>query len=240
MDPGDAVVDPLLALTWVAAMTERVRVATGVLVMPQRNPVLLAKETASLDVLSGGRLIVGCGVGYLEPEFRAVGANFAERGAVTDEHIDALRTLWHDEQPELHGRHVDFAGIDAHPRPRQPRVPIVIGGGSPPALRRAVTRGDGWYGFGLTPGGAARALARLEETRQRHGRPAELGELEITVTPAGPLTRATAAGFAEAGVDRLVPWNIDWARFPGRQVPPDDLSVALAWIEATAEIIAAV
>ena len=98
------------------------------MILPQRNPVVLAKQIASLDVLSGGRFTFGVGVGYLEPEFRAIGANFDERGAVTDEYLDAMTSLWYDEQPEHHGRFVDFAGIDAHPRPVQRPIPIVVGG----------------------------------------------------------------------------------------------------------------
>jgi probable F420-dependent oxidoreductase len=238
MDPRDRALDPLLALTWAAAATERLRVATGVLILPQRNPVVLAKEAATLDVLSGCRLLLGIGVGYLEPEFRAVGANFEQRGAVTDEYLGALRALWYDERPAFGGDHVAFAGVDAHPRPRQARIPIIVGGGAPPALRRAVRQGDGWYGFGLTPARARRALARLRATQDAIGRPAELGELEITITPAGQLTAESAAEFAALGVDRLLPWDIDWSQFPGREVPPGDLDTVLAGIEANAAAVA--
>ena len=96
MVPQDPVLDSLLALTWAAAHTATIRLATGIVILPQRNPVLLAKQVATLDVLSGGRVMLGVGAGYLEPEFRAVGANFAERGAVTDEYLDAMRALWYD------------------------------------------------------------------------------------------------------------------------------------------------
>ncbi len=109
------------------------------MILPQRNPVVLAKQIASLDVLSGGRFTFGVGVGYLEPEFRAIGANFDERGAVTDEYLDAMERLWYDEHPEFHGRFADFAGVDAHPRPVQRPIPIVVGGhtraGVPPRRR---------------------------------------------------------------------------------------------------------
>ena len=129
--------------------------------MPQRNPVVLAKQIASLDVLSGGRFTLGIGVGYLEPEFRAIGADFEHRGAVTDEFVDAMQTLWYDEQPEHHGRFVDFGGVDAHPRPVQRPIPLVVGGHTPAAYRRAVSRGHGWYGFGMTPEAAAASLEGL-------------------------------------------------------------------------------
>ncbi|HWM18498.1 MAG TPA: TIGR03619 family F420-dependent LLM class oxidoreductase [Ilumatobacteraceae bacterium] len=204
MGPQDRALDPLLALTWAAAATSTVRLATGIVILPQRNPVVLAKQIASVDVLSGGRFTFGVGVGYLEPEFRAIGANYEERGAVTDEYLDAMDTLLYDEHPEYHGRFVDFAGIDAHPRPVQRPIPLVVGGHTGPAYRRAITRAHGWYGFGLTPEVAADYLTALRATAERVERPAELGELEITVTPRGRLTREIALAFADLGVDRLV------------------------------------
>ena len=136
------------------------------MILPQRNPVVLAKQIASLDVLSGGRFTFGVGVGYLEPEFRAIGANFEQRGAVTDEFLDAMDSLWYDDQPEHHGEFVDFAGVDAHPRPVQSPIPIVIGGHTPAAYRRAVGRGHGWYGFAMTPETAAASIAGLARTPQ--------------------------------------------------------------------------
>jgi probable F420-dependent oxidoreductase len=204
MRPQDPALDSLLALTWAAAHTATIRLATGIVILPQRNPVVLAKEVATLDVLSGGRVILGIGAGYLEPEFRAVGANFAERGAVTDEYLDAMRALWYDRHPAFHGRFADFAGIDAHPRPLQQPIPLVVGGHTAPAYRRAVARAHGWYGYGLTPQQAAASVAGLAVAADRIQRPAELGELEISVTPRGQITRELAAEFAGAGVHRLV------------------------------------
>jgi probable F420-dependent oxidoreductase len=204
MAPQDPALDPLYALTWAAAHTTTLRLTTGIVILPQRNPVVLAKEVASLDVLSGGRVALGIGAGYLEPEFRAVGANFAERGAVTDEYLDVLHTLWYDEHPEYHGRFADFAGVDAHPRPVQRPIPIVVGGHRPPAYRRAVARAHGWYGYGLTPEDAAASIAALGATAEQVERPADLGELEISVTPRGRLTPERVEVFAAAGVDRLV------------------------------------
>ena len=204
MDPRDPALDSILALTWAAAHTVRVRLATGIVILPQRNPVVLAKQIATLDVLSAGRVMLGVGAGYLRPEFAAVGANFAERGAVTDEYLDALHTLWYDERPEYHGRFVEFAGVDAHPRPVQQPIPVVAAGHSPPAYRRAVARAHGWYGYGLTPDDADSALAGLRAAGERVERPVELGELEISVTPRGRLTPELAAAFQEAGVHRLV------------------------------------
>jgi alkanesulfonate monooxygenase SsuD/methylene tetrahydromethanopterin reductase-like flavin-dependent oxidoreductase (luciferase family) len=155
-------------------------------------------------VLSGGRVTLGIGAGYLQPEFRAVGANFTEWGAVTDEYLDAMSALWYDRHPAFHGRFADFAGIDAHPRPLQRPVPLVVGGHTPPAYRRAVARAHGWYGYALTPERAAAAIAGLAAAASRVERPAELGELDISVTPRGQVTRELAAEFAAAGVHRLV------------------------------------
>lgn len=205
MDPRAAALDSLLALTWAAAHTTTIRVVTGIVILPQRNPLVLAKQVASLDVLSGGRVSLGVGAGYLEPEFRALGANFADRGAVTDEYLDAMLALWYDERPEYHGRFVDFAGIDAHPRPLQRPIPLVAAGHSAPAYRRAVARAHGWYGYWLTPDDVATSLAGLRAAAGRVDRPRELGELEISVTPRGRLTPERAAAYAELGVHRLVP-----------------------------------
>ena len=117
MAPDDPIVDPLVHLTYVAALTTRLELGTGVVILPQRNPLVLAKQAASLDVLSGGRLLLGVGAGFLEPELRALGVAMAERGARTDEYLAAMRALWATPAPAYHGRYVTFDGVDAHPRP---------------------------------------------------------------------------------------------------------------------------
>jgi probable F420-dependent oxidoreductase len=207
MAPHDRILDPIIALTYCAAVTRRVRLGTGIIILPQRNPLVLAKELASLDALSAGRLIFGIGVGYLEPEFRALGAPFEHRGAVTDEYLAAMRAIWSEAQPAYHGRFVSFAGVQAHPQPVQrPHPPIVVGGRTEAAFRRAVQQGHGWYGFALDADGTARALAGLRDAAQRHARPAHLGPLEISITP-GRGTAVDLAGveqFAALGVHRLI------------------------------------
>ncbi len=204
MAPQDPALDPIVALTWAAAATRSIRLGTGIVILPQRNPVVLAKQVASLDVLSAGRLIFGVGVGYLEPEFRAIGADFAARGRLTDEYLDAMEHLWYDDHPEHHGPTVDFGGVDAHPRPRQRPVPVVIGGHTASAYRRAVQRAQGWYGFSLTPDALAECVAGLRRAAEQVERPSALGELEISVTPRGRLTPETATAFAALGVHRLI------------------------------------
>jgi probable F420-dependent oxidoreductase len=204
MAPQDPALDPIVALTWAAARTTTIALATGIIILPQRNPVVLAKQLASLDVLSGGRLIFGVGVGYLQPEFRAIGANFARRGDVTDEFLDAISHLWYDERPEFHGEFADFEGVDAHPRPSQRPVPLVIGGHSRSAYRRAIRVAQGWYGFALDETSTATCMDELRAVSEREERAEGLGPLEISVTPRGPLTRERVQRFEELGVHRLV------------------------------------
>jgi probable F420-dependent oxidoreductase len=207
MAPTDRILDPAIALAYAAALTTRVRLGTGIIILPQRNPLVLAKELASLDVLSSGRLIVGIGVGYLEPEFRALGAPFAHRGAVTDEYLAAMRAIWSEARPQYHGRFVSFAGVQAHPQPVQrPHPPLVIGGRTDAAFRRAVQQGNGWYGFALDLDGTRRALDGLRTAATRHARPPALGNLEISITPGRGVTvdRATCEQYAALGVHRLI------------------------------------
>jgi probable F420-dependent oxidoreductase len=201
MAPQDRILDPIIALTFLAAHTSRVLLGTGIIILPQRNPLVLAKELASLDELSGGRLICGIGVGYLEPEFRALGIPFADRGVRTDDYLAAMRAIWTQPKPAYHGRFVSFEGVQAHP---QRNIPVVIGGGSPPAYRRAVERATGWYGFNLDLNWTARVLADIREAIQHSARPQELGDLEISVTPAEPLTLEDVKRYADLGVHRLI------------------------------------
>ena len=203
--PRERMLDPAAALSFLAAHTKRVRLATGIVILPQRNPLVLAKELASVDVLSEGRLIFGIGAGYLEPEFRALGAPFEDRGARTDEYLEAMIALWTREKPAFDGPTVSFSGIDAHPRPVQrPHPPIVGGGTSPPALRRAVRFGDGWYGFLRDLAKTEADLAGLAAAARQLGRDEGRGALEISVTPAPGIDLDTARRYRDLGVDRLV------------------------------------
>jgi len=196
--------EALIVLAHLAALTRRVRLAIGVIVMPQRQPVLLAKQLTSIDVLSKGRLIVRIGVGYLEPELKALGASLADRAARTDEYLRAMRALWGEPVPSFQGRFVSFSGVIERPRPvQEPHPPIVVGGHSPAAYRRAVQTANGWYGWELGVEETARALADLRETAARHERPASLGPLEITITPPRMVDVDTARRYADLGVHRL-------------------------------------
>ncbi|WP_405626797.1 LLM class F420-dependent oxidoreductase [Streptomyces sp. NBC_01396] len=137
--------DPVATLAFLAGVTERVRLLSHVAVVGLRHPLLTAKQYATLDHLSGGRLILGVGAGHVREEFEALGVDFERRGAVLDENIDALRAaLGPDEFPEHHGKLHDFAGLGQRPRPAQQNVPLWVGGSSPAAVRRAALKGDGW------------------------------------------------------------------------------------------------
>jgi probable F420-dependent oxidoreductase len=155
---GHHAIDPFVALSFAAAATTRLRLQTHVLIAAYRNPFLVAKAIASLDVLSGGRTIVGSAAGYLEPEFAALGARYEERNELADELLVALKRIWSESGLELAGRHFHAAGVSALPRPVQtPHPPLWIGGNSRRAIRRAVEHGDGWLPF-PAPGKMARRV----------------------------------------------------------------------------------
>jgi probable F420-dependent oxidoreductase len=197
--------NPLLVLTFVAAHTRTIRLGTGVLLLPQHQPLILAKELATLDVLSGGRIIVGIGVGWAEEEYEALGVPYRDRGARADEYLAAMRAIWSEEKPAYHGKYVSFQGVQAYPHPvQQPTPPIVIGGRAPSVLRRTVEQANGWYGFALDLDETAGFLTRLREAAGRYPRPTSLGELEISVAPRIPVDKEIAKRFAELGVHRLI------------------------------------
>ncbi len=204
MDPEDPILEPVVSLAHAAARTTTLRLGTGVIVLPLRNPLVLAKELATLDVLSGGRTLFGIGVGYVQREFQALAAPFDDRGDRTDDYLDAMLALWTQEHPAFEGRFYAFGGVQSHPRPpQQPHPPVIVGGWSPPALRRAAERGNGWYGWGMDHEEAARTLERLRTVLQSAERDPALGALEITITPGGRVDLAAAQRFEALGVDRL-------------------------------------
>lgn len=137
--------DPLIWLAYVAAVTERIKLATGILIVPQRNPLVTAKEVASLDALSGGRVILGVGVGWLEEEFDAIGVPFADRGRRHDDYVEAMRALWTQDKATVHNTYANFDHCISRPRPVNGTVPIVVGGHTKPASRRAARIGDGFF-----------------------------------------------------------------------------------------------
>ena len=157
--------DPLIYMAYIAAVTSRIKLATGILIVPQRNPVVTAKQIATLDRLAGGRIELGIGVGWLEEEFDAIGVPFSDRGRRTDECIAAMRALWSEDVAEFHGDLVDFGPVYCRPQPVNGSVPIIVGGHSPAAARRAGRIGDGFFpARGASPDmfELVRATARTE------------------------------------------------------------------------------
>jgi probable F420-dependent oxidoreductase len=198
-------IHPFTALSFLAAATDQLLLGTGITLIAQRNAVVLAKETASVDQLSKGRLLFGIGAGYLTQEFDALGINFAERGPRTDEYIDAIRELWCSEHPEFDGKFVKFKDIQSRPLAYQTGgPPVIVGGTSAAAYRRAVEKGHGWYGFALDVEASQASVDALNKMTDNRTRDASLGELEISITPRLPLTADIVRQFEDMGVSRLI------------------------------------
>ena len=220
--PSDADwLDPLAVLAFLAATTTRIRLATGVLLLPEHNPLIVAKQAASLDVLSQGRLVLGIGIGWSAEEFAALGVPFAGRGARTREYVEAMRSLWRDDPSSYAGEHVRFERVRCFPKPVRRSVPVVLGGNGERALDRVARYGDGWYGFNLTLDEVPARLEVLRAAAQRHGRIAE--PLRTAVS----LTDATASDLA-----RLAPLGVDEVVLVGS--PPPAPGDAAAWVEELA------
>jgi len=214
---GKPYYEPLTLLTFVAARTRRVRLGTSVLVLPYHNPVRLAKAAATLDVLSGGRLVMGVGVGLIEKEIRAMGSPYTERGAFTDEAIAVMRALWTQDEPKFDGKYSQFEGMKFSPKPLQkPSIPIVIGGVSRPAIRRAARFGDGWQPLGLSPEALGQGLAQLREEARACGR--DMSKIPVSIAMSLATARAgrhalgtkpaeivqNAKAYASLGVETLI------------------------------------
>jgi probable F420-dependent oxidoreductase len=163
--------DAAVTLGFLAAATTRVRLLSHVMVVPYRHPLVVAKAFATLDQLSGGRVILGAGCGHLKPEFRSLGVDYGERGRITDEYLQAIRVAWENERATYQGRFVQFRDVTVAPRPRQqPRPPIWVGGNSRAALRRAVRCGDGWIPWMVLPAEFATLVAYAHELQAQAGR----------------------------------------------------------------------
>lgn len=216
--------DPMIALSFAAAASTRIGIATGVLLLPEHNPVAVAKRAASLDRLSGGRLTLGVGVGWSREEFAALGVPFEQRGPRTAEYVAAMRTLWHDDVASFDGRFVGFDAIRVNPKPvRDRRIPIVVGGNSDAALSRVAAWADGWYAFNLDGVASVRArIGKLEQVCAQVER--DRSELRIAVALANPQP-GDAGPLAELGVNELVLV----------EAPPDHADAAAEWVGALAD-----
>jgi probable F420-dependent oxidoreductase len=214
--------DPLLCLTYAAAVTRTIGLATGVLLLPEHNPVLTAKQAATLDVLSGGRLTLGVGIGWSAEEFAALGVPFARRGRRTAEYVAAMRTLWADDVASFNGEFTRFDSIRVNPKPAGGRrIPVVIGGNSDAALGRAAAFGDGWYGYNLPAAAVPERVAALAVQCERHGR----NPRELTV--------AVALADGKPGAIRELP-DVGVTELVLVGTPEADPAAAADWVEQLA------
>ena len=190
--------DPLITLAYIAGQTKRIQLGTSIYLAPLRHPIVVAKLVATLDVLSGGRFILGTGVGWVKEEFDAIGAPFEHRGSRLEEMIDIMRRLWTEERVAYHGKYYRFEETGFEPKPTRAPVPILMGGETPVALRRAARLGDGWFGVRHTPESAAMIVKELRALRGSDR------AFEIMMEPASsPPTLDDVRRFQDAGVDRL-------------------------------------
>jgi probable F420-dependent oxidoreductase len=222
--PSDADwLDPLVALAFVAAVTTRIRIATGILLLPQHHPMVVAKQAASLDVLSRGRFALGVGIGWSREEFEALGVPFAGRARRNREFVDVMRTLWREDVASYEGEFVRFREVRSYPKPfAGRRIPVVLGGNSDTALDRVVAYGDGWYGFNLSRDELPERMEAIRSRCVRSGR--DPGTLEIAVSlQDGHPEDATAA--ARSGVTELVVV----------ESPPGDPARVADWVGGLAE-----
>jgi probable F420-dependent oxidoreductase len=196
--------DPLIWLTWIAGHTSTVKLGTGIVILPQRNPVVLAKEVATLDVMSGGRMLLGVGIGWLEEEFDILGASFPDRARRTEEYVEVMRALWSQDRASFAGETVTFSDVISRPRPVDRHVPVHIGGHSPAAARRAGRIGDG---FLPAKGDLSELLDEMRKAADGAGRDPE--SIEVTwsspvVVGGGEAAVDEVGRLAEAGVSRLL------------------------------------
>jgi probable F420-dependent oxidoreductase len=227
--------DPFISLTAMAACTEKIRLATGICLVPEHNPVVLAKVIATLDWLSDGRVALGVGIGWLEEEFTAIGIPWERRAQRTRECIDAMRKLWGDELSSYQGEFVNFKEVRSYPKPAQgARVPIIFGGESAPALRRVAEYGTGWFGFNLLPDEASAKIAKLEQLLRANNR--KLTDIELIVSPSGkPITADDLKRYRDAGVSEVVITTIGLPRTPDAAVKMLEEG-ARKWLEPASKL----
>jgi probable F420-dependent oxidoreductase len=193
-----AMADPLIGMGWAAAATTRIELGSNVVVLPQRNPLVLAKQFATLDEFSGGRIALGAGVGWAKEEFAALGANWALRGKRMDEYIGVMRALWRNDVSGHQGESLSFSDAYMYPKPVRGDIPIFLGGESEPALRRISRMGDGWFAFRLPAAGAKERILHLKHLTREAGR--DPGRLRIFAPVFISTMREDLEQYRESGV----------------------------------------
>ena len=205
--------EPLNTLAWAAGRTTRIKLGTGVLVLPYRHPLLTAKMAATLDYLSNGRVILGVGSGWMEEEFDLLGSDYRRRGSVTDEHIAIYRAAWTQDNPTFHGKHFQISDVWMEPKPVQkPSIPIWVGSAAPAGIRRAARLGDGWAPSHMSLEELERGVSTIADLRAQGGR---TGAFEISfgasqvifASEPQPLSRSTMHGTPDQMIEDLVAWR---------------------------------
>ena len=199
-----SLLDPLTALTYVAANTSKIRLGTGICLVPQRNPVYTAKQVADLDYLSGGRVDFGIGIGWLKEEFNALGVPWTDRAGRTEECIGVMKTLWCDELSSFQGKYFSFEAAYQNPKPIQrPHPPLIFGGESRAALKRVATLGQGWFTFNVTPESLAHGIDILQPLLEEQGR--TISDISISVTPDRKhINQESLKRFEELGAEQII------------------------------------
>src|SRR5574341_65328 len=208
--------DPLVWLAYIAAATRTIKLGTAILILPQRNPVITAKAVATLDHLAGRRVLLGIGVGWLAEEFAALGVPFEDRGPRTDEYVAAMRALWSQERASFRGRFVSFDEVFCRPLPADRRIPIIVGGDTKAAARRAGRLGDGYFPARGTP-------AELFDEMRRAAGEAGRNPADIEITVAAPAEPAEIEALARLGVTRVAVPVSSAAGLPAQLETPDDV-----------------
>ena len=221
--------DPLTVLTWVATSTERIRLGTSVLVLPLLEPMALSKQLATIDIMSGGRLDVGVGVGGMRAEIEAIGFDLANRGTYTDESIEVMKALWTGETVSYAGKHFSFSGALASPAPLQaPHPPLLVGGSSDRSLRRVARYGDAWHASMLLPDAMAPRLERLDQELEAVGRTRSDLSLSVRLVVEDAVPHDTVEAYAELGVEEVA-----------LEIETGDVAEQRRWLRAlAAELIA--
>ncbi len=199
-----SLLEPLTALTWIAGHTNKLRLGTGILLVPQRNPVYTAKQIASLDYLSNGRVDFGIGIGWLKEEFAALGVPWEDRAGRTRECVELMVNLWSEEISSYQGKYFQLEPAYQNPKPvQQPHPPLFFGGESLPALRRVATQGQGWFGFNMSPEALEGHLVSLQQELEKVGRSRD--DILVNIAPAYQhMTRESLKSFAALGVDQVI------------------------------------
>ena len=199
-----SLLDPLTALTYVAANTSKIRLGTGICLVPQRNPVYTAKQVADLDYLSGGRVDFGIGIGWLKEEFNALGVPWTDRAGRTEECIGVMKTLWCDKLSSYQGKYFSFEAAYQNPKPVQrPHPPLIFGGESRAALKRVATLGQGWFTFNVTPESLAHGIDILQPLLEEQGR--TISDISISVTPDRKhINQESLKRFEELGAEQII------------------------------------